>query len=174
MMGLELAAGFAWKHWKLILGGLMIAALVVMLNIRTHQRDKARQLAKDTQAAFDTTVANYRAAAEKARADDLANVARVKAEQEAITERITDEYQDRIASADARYERLRANAEAYRSSARESGVPDTSDAACRAYAGTGCEGLPALLKAAQDNTDQLLALQDWTRAQALVEVSDDR
>jgi acyl-CoA synthetase (AMP-forming)/AMP-acid ligase II len=174
MMGLELAAGFAWRHWKLILGAMMIAALVVMLNIRTHQRDKARQLAKETQAAFDTTVANYRAAAEKARADDLANVARVTAQQQAITERVVDEYQDRIASADARYERLRGSAEAYRGSVREPDMSAAGQAACRAYAGTECDAIPALLKAAQDNTDQLLALQDWTRAQALVEVSDDR
>lgn len=170
MMTLENLGSFLWRHWKLVLGGLALAVLGVMLVIAKGDARHWRKVAEAEKAAHQLTVTSYRAAAEKARADDLANVARVQRDQQAITERITDAYQDRLASADVRYDRLRAQAAAYSGGERDPDLSAAGEAACRAYAGTGCSGIPPLLKAAQDNTDRLVALQAWNRAQAGVEV----
>lgn len=122
-------------------------------------------------AAYQQAVANYLAAADEAARLDKANVARVAKEQSAITERVTHDYESKLADSASRYDRLRTKAADYLSGAGAEGVPATSDATCQAVAGTDCENLPALLKAAQDNTDQLLALQDWVRAQSTVDTN---
>ena len=59
------------------------------------------------QAAFAGTVMNYRAAADTGRAADQANAARVVAEQLAVNERTTNEFEARLAVARAAAERLR-------------------------------------------------------------------
>lgn len=58
-------------------------------------------------AAFVTTVANYRAAAGEARASDQANAQRVAAEQAAINERTSNDYESRLAAARSLVRRLR-------------------------------------------------------------------
>jgi len=96
------------------LGGVLIVALTLtfLVHDRNHWKGTAelrqQQLAQ-TKAAFDQTVAGYRAAAARARVADAANAARVKAEQSAINERTEDEYQTRIAAARADARRLRDN-----------------------------------------------------------------
>ena len=73
-----------------------------------------------------------------------------------------------------RYRRLLASAaEADTSRAADPDLSAVTDAACRAYAGADCAGLPAKLKAAQDNTDQLIALQAWVAGQAVVVTSPE-
>jgi len=170
MIAFESALSFAWRHWKAILG---LGTVAVLLFLLANARGDARhweKTAAQTQAAFDQTVAQYRIAAEAAAKLDAQNVLRVKDEQAAVTERIENEYQGKLATAADRYERLRAQAAAYSSGAGSADVSASRDATCLAYAGTDCEGLPALLKAAQDNTDQLVALQTWVRGQAAIEV----
>lgn len=128
-------------------------------------------------AALDQTVTNYRAAAAEAKRADAANVARVKSKQSTITERMIDAYQAKLDASASRYDRLREQAAGYLAHSRSvatAGLPDTSEATCRAVAGTGCEAIPPLLKAAQDNTDQLVSLQAWVAAQAAVDVSGQR
>lgn len=121
--------------------------------------------------AHEQTIANYRAAAEEAKRRDHENVVRVQTEQQAITEKVTNDYQSKLADSADRYERLRAKASGYLSHPASPGVPETRDTTCRAVAGTDCEAIPPLLKAAQDNTDQLLALQAWVRAQSVVDTT---
>jgi hypothetical protein len=149
---------------------LMVAALQSCKIDRVEgERDDARQLAQDTQAAFDTTVADYRAKAAEAGRVQAETLVRVAAERDAVAERKIHDLQVARDSADARYRRLLASAA--EADSRGAGDPDLSafaDATCRAYAGTGCHELPALLKAAQDNTDQLIALQGWARDQAAI------
>lgn len=133
------------------------------------ERDDARQLAKDTQTAFDTTVADYRAKAAEVGRVQAETLVRVAAERDAVAERKIHALQAARDTADARYRRLLASAAEANSS--RAGDPDLSafaDATCRAYAAASCDAIPPLLKAAQDNTDQLIALQGWAREQAAI------
>ena len=163
-----------------IFGGLALALLILVgmqscqIDRVTKQRDKAKLLVEQTQTAFDQTVADYRAAAAEAERIQQANLARVKAERAAIDERTIHDLKTARDSADARYRRLLASAaQADTSRAADPDLSAVTDAACRAYAGTDCAGLPAKLKAAQDNTDQLIALQAWVAGQAVVVTSSE-
>jgi hypothetical protein len=93
------------------------AALAILLilakgDARHWKKQSAafEQLYRGEQAAFAGTVANYRAAAETARAADQANISRVAAEQRAINERTTDDFEARLAAARASADRLRREA----------------------------------------------------------------
>jgi hypothetical protein len=159
-------------NWKFFAGLAIIAALGVMLLLAKGDARHWRKTAQNEKMAHELTVSGYRKAAAEAKAADLENVARVQAEQATITERIEDEYQGKLATAADRYDRLRAQAAAYSGSPRTADMSEASEATCRAYAGTDCDGIPALLKAAQDNTDKLIGLQAWTAAQASVAFGD--
>lgn len=155
------ALTFLARYWRESAIALLIAALIAtatVLSLRIESRTAERDA---EHAAHAATVANYRAAAEKAKADDLAHARAVEARDAANAERIAREYETRLADRDARYERLRATAAAYSSRRAEPGVPEDADAACLAYAAARCDELPAKMKAAQDNTDKLVALQEW-------------
>lgn len=160
------ALAFILTNWKLIAGAGIVAILSLLLVLAKGDARHWEKRATQEAAAHAQTVANYRAAADEAKRLDAANIFRVKSEQTAITERTIDAYQGKLADSASRYERLRAQASGYLSRSSPEGLPDTRETTCRTVAGTGCEELPALLKAAQDNTDQLIALQAWTAAQA--------
>jgi Tfp pilus assembly protein PilV len=70
---------YAWRHWKLIAGGLALATMGLLLVLAKADARHWQKQAEQTQAAFDTTAASYRLAAEKARADDLAHAREVEA-----------------------------------------------------------------------------------------------
>jgi hypothetical protein len=74
--------------------------------------DQFEKLYGQEQSALAGTVANYRAAAETARAADQANIARITAEQQSITERTSNDYEARLAAAHSLAQRLRAQAAA--------------------------------------------------------------
>jgi len=160
---------------------LVIALLIALsaflawrLSSVDGDRDKWRTLARETRVAFDQTVADYRAAAVETERIQQANLARVKTERAAIDERTIHDLKTARDSADARYRRLLASAaQADTSRAADPDLSAVTDAACRAYAGTDCAGLPAKLKAAQDNTDQLIALQAWVAGQAGISTSPE-
>jgi hypothetical protein len=90
---------------------LCLGVLLVLQNGETRhwkkQSEQYEQLYRGEQAAFAGTVANYRAAADAARASDKSNANRVAAEQRAINQRSTNDYQARLAAARARAEQLR-------------------------------------------------------------------
>jgi len=166
-----MAIPFLLKNWKLLLGGLAVGILGISLMFAKMDARHWHKQADQTKAAFDRTVANYRAAADEATRLAVANVARVKSEQTAITERTIDAYQTKLADSASRYDRLRAQASGYLSRPSQAGLPDTRETTCRAVAGAGCDAIPALLKAAQDNTDKLVSLQAWVSQQAAVDVN---
>ena len=91
--------------------GLALAILLVIQKSETRhwhkQSSQYEQLYGKEQAAFAGTVANYRAAAEAARAADKAAAEQVAAEQRAINERTINDYQARLVDARARAQRLR-------------------------------------------------------------------
>lgn len=170
----ETAASFVWRHWKLFAGAAVAGVLIVLLMIARGDARHYKTLWQQEQTAHQLTIANYKTAAAEAARQDQANIVRVQTEQQAITEKVTNDYQSKLADSADRYERLRAKASGYLSRPASPGVPETRDTTCRAVAGTDCENLPALLKAAQDNTDQLLALQAWVRGQSAVDVGNDK
>src|SRR5882724_4274823 len=95
-------------NWQGIAGIALSLALGVMLLIQkgeTHHWKKAsagfEQLYHQEHSAFATTVADYRAAVDQARAADQANLTRVAAEQRTINQRTADDYEDRLAAARA-------------------------------------------------------------------------
>src|SRR5438270_424751 len=106
-------------NWQGIAGIALSLALGVLLAIQkgeTHHWKKAsagfEQLYRQDQTAFATTVANYRSAADQARAADRANLTRVAAEQKTINERTANDYEARLAAARTAAQRLRLNPEA--------------------------------------------------------------
>ena len=131
------------------------------------------QLYTKDQASFAATVASYRSAAETARAADQANVERVTSEQRAINERISHDYEDRLAAARARAEQLRLQAPS--SSAYPGSGGGTPVSALPAAAGGPAQGsrqdrLPdSDALTATEQAIQLDALIAWVRQQARVD-----
>jgi hypothetical protein len=97
-LGVQGAAGLAVS--------LCLAALLVIQKGETRhwkrQSGQFEQLYRTEQAALAGTVANYKAAAEAARAADRAAAQRVAAEQRAINERTAYDFETRLADARAR------------------------------------------------------------------------
>ena len=140
-------------------------------------------------AAFAQTVANYRAAADQARAADKANAERVAAEQRSINERTSNDYEARIADARARAERLRAQASAAQADSGGRGtapVPGLSAPASGPAQAAGEDRLPARPSevgtspgtlgaddalTATEQAIQLDELIKWVRRQAAVDVN---
>jgi hypothetical protein len=169
------AIAFAGRWWRegliaaLVVG---IGLLALKVEVRTAERDTVRTGLAAEQQAHKQTEMNYRAASAEAQRQAAANVARVKSEQAAITERNLNDYQARLADVDARYERVRAQLAARTDLRSSHAAPMSiaSDATCRAYGGTDCDALLARLKAAEKQTTQLVALQEWVRQQAAVKI----
>jgi hypothetical protein len=165
--------------WQGIAGvavALALSILLVIQKVETRQWKKEsgsfEQLYRQEQSAFATTVANYRLAADQARAADQANMARVTADQAAITERTANDYQVRIAAARAESQRLRSGAQptADSSARRNPPVPGLPAAPGRAAQGAGEDELPAGdALTATEQAIQLDELIKWVRAQAAVD-----
>ena len=161
------------------------AALVVLLLIQTgetrHWRKQSgqfEQLYHAEQDAFARTVANYRAAAEAARAADKAAADRVRAEQRAINERITHDYEKRLAVLRDRTGRLRSAAAAAGADPCRRGtapMPGVPAAACPAAAGAGQDRLLAEdAVIATEQAIQLDALIQWVKRQAAIDPNQPR
>jgi hypothetical protein len=125
----ESALSLIWRHWKLILGGLIVAALSVMLLIAKGDARHWRKMHAQEETAHHLTVANYEKARAKARADDLANAAKVKAEYDALAQENQRALETQLAdarAAAARYaERMRAPGENVGNRSGGEGLPGT-------------------------------------------------
>ncbi|KKW92238.1 hypothetical protein [Sphingobium chungbukense] len=158
--------------WAPVIIGLMVAlALTSMkVDVRTAERDKARTDFAAEHQAHRQTEANYRAASAEAQRQAARNVKRVEAEQIAITERTVNDLKSHYADVDTRYERVRAElaARADLRSSDPAPVSTASDATCRAYAGTDCDGLLAKLRIAERQAWNLIKLREWAAEQAAV------
>jgi hypothetical protein len=157
---------------------LALAILLVIQKGETRHWHKAsdqyEQLYRGEQAAFAGTVANYRAAAETARAADAANARRVKAQQDKINKEQSDEFEARIADARARARRLRVEtrvAAANPGPGRTPSVPGLSAAPRGAAQAAGEDRLPpADPLIATEQAIQLDELIKWVEAQAKVDM----
>jgi len=155
------------------------AALALLLIVQASQarhwkKESARfeQLYSSEQAALATTVANYRAAADRARAADQANLARVGAEQRSINERTAHDYEARLAAARLSAQRLRQQAAAGPAdpgAGRAAAVPGVP-APSRGVAEASREDRFSIAdrELATEQAIQLDELVKWIRAQANV------
>jgi len=150
--------------------------LIIQIGEAHHWKKESgqfEQLYRGEQSAFTTTVANYRAAADSARAADRANADRVAAEQRAINERTVNDYETRLTAARVRAEQLRLEAASSPTDRRNRRSPAMSGLS--APAGTVAPGpgegrLPAA--DALTATEQALQLDElikWVKAQAKVD-----
>jgi hypothetical protein len=169
-------------NWQGIAGIAASLALGLLLLIQKgetrhwkKQSASFEQLYRSEQSAFSTTVANYRAAADQARAADEANVKRVAADQAAINQRTEHEFEARIAAARADAQRLRVRAEAAADpgAGRDSSMPGLSAAAGSASQGARQDRLPDTdRELATEQAIQLDELIKWVRAQAAIDPND--
>jgi hypothetical protein len=142
------------------------------------QSARYEQLYLAEQGARAQTIANYRAAAETARRQDLANAGRVAAEQLAISERTTHDLETRLADARLRAQRLQRGGG---STAAAGGVGRAA-----AVPATGATTGPAGRAAEEDRfslADRLLATEQaiqldelikWVIGQAAIDSSDPK
>jgi hypothetical protein len=156
---------------------LALAVLLLVQKSETrHWRKQSagfEQLYRQEQSAFAATRSNYLAAADAARAADLANAARVAAEQGSINERTAHDFQTRLAAARAAAQRLRVGppAAADPGSGGNPPVPGLSATAGGAAEAAGEDRLPqsdALI--ATEQAIQLDELIKWVRRQAAVDI----
>jgi hypothetical protein len=166
-----------WQGW---LGLIAAAVLGVMLIVQKgetrHWRKQSGQfetLYHNEQTAFAQTVANYRTAAEEARRKDAANKVRVEAEQSAISERTSHDFEIRIADARARARRLQpAQGAADPGGGRATALPGVRAAAGGAAEASGEGRLPASdALTATEQAIQLDELIKWTQRQHAIDVN---
>ena len=156
---------------------LALALLLVVQKGETRhwKAESARfeHLYRNEQSAFATTVADYRAAAEAARAADLAAAQRAAAQQQAINQRSQNDLEARLADARARAEQLRLQSRAQgdpgpRAAASMPNLPAASGEPAQA---AGQDRLPAAALTATEQAIQLDELIKWIRAQAAVDMN---
>ena len=150
-----------------IVVGTCLAGLLLLQKAETRRwRDRSAE-----HAAFAATVADYRAAAHAARAADLANATRVAAEQSAINERTSHDFEARLAAARAVAERLRREGKSPADPGRRGGaaMSGLSAAAGGIAQGAGENRLPDALLATEQAI-QLDELIKWVRQQHAIRV----
>lgn len=138
------------------------------------ESERFEQLYRNEQSAFATTVADYRAAAEAARAADLAAAQRVAAEQQTINQRSQNDLEARLGDARARAEQLRLQSGAQADPGARATTPLSflPPAAGGSDEAAGQDRLPpADALTATEQAIQLDELIKWVRAQAAVDMN---
>jgi signal transduction histidine kinase len=179
--------------WRLLnMQGIAgLAASVILLGLLLVQKGETRHWRKQSaqyerlyraeQSAFATTVANYRAAADAARAADRSAAERVAEQQRAISERTAHDYETRLAAARAAADRLRqAGTGAADSGAGRAAPVPAAGASTGAAAGAaaddrlsvGAEDLDWRL-VATEQAIQLDELIKWVKAQSALDPNAD-
>jgi hypothetical protein len=155
--------------------------LVIQKGETRHWKKQSRQfeqLYRKGEAALAGTIANYRAAAETARAADRANLARVATEQRTINERTSNDFEARLAAAHSLAQRLRGQTASAAADRRGGGATPVSGLAAPAGGAAeaaGEDGLPlADRELATEQAIQLDELIKWVRAQAAVDADGQK
>jgi hypothetical protein len=171
-------------NWQGVAGIAAAFTLLVMLTVQKleavhwkKQSEKYEQLYQEEQAAFATTVANYRVAEAQAQLADQANSNRVAAEQAAINQRTANEYENRLAAARADAAKLSSGrlrigtqTAADPGDGGSASVPGLPAAAGRPGEAARQDGLPASdALTATEQAIQLDELIKWVRTQAAVD-----
>lgn len=116
-------------------------------------------------AAHAQTRLNYRNAQKQAEAAERDRLARVKGEQERISDHVSQDYARELDDLRARYARLRAQARAAGGAPGGVAMPSVPGSTVRADGTSGSDRLLDILLAADENTVKLLKLQDWVAQQ---------
>ena len=162
-----------WREGMVAL--LLLACAAQELRVRGLKWDLrlSRQQVREEKAAHRLTVANVRAAAEKARADDAAHARRVERDQTTISEEVSRDYQEQLVDLRKRYHALRlrlAKAPANPGGAGGAAVPGLPVSPSGPDGAAGQDGLPAEdALAASEIALRLKALQDWVKGQLGIE-----
>lgn len=168
--------------WQAAVIGLLLALTVMFWQwgkdhaALTEEIAEVNGLIVEERAAHLATIDNVRLGREAARELDRQNAERVKAEAAAINERITDELEATVSTYAARNDRLRGRLAALEATAGSGGttdLPGDPDATCRAFGAADCADLAARMTDAQGSIDRLIALQDWARGVAGIEVNGE-
>jgi hypothetical protein len=164
------------RFWR---EGVMVA-LVLALGLallakagESRRAEKWQARARAAIAAHDLFIANVRAAAEKARADDAAHAHRVEKDQSKVSEEVSRDYQKDLADLRRRYDALRVRlgkTQANPGGAGSAPVPCVPGATSGSD-GAACQGgLPAEdALIASEIALRLKALQEWISGQLGVE-----
>jgi len=169
------AQGIAGIAVSLALGLLL---LIQMGETNHWKRQSAHfeQLYGQEQSARSGTVANYRAAADAARAADQANIEHVTAQQRAISERTANDFEARLAAAHSLAQRLRDQAATAAPHPRTGGaanVPVLLTPPGGSVEGAGEDRLPdSDRELATEQAIQLDELIKWVKAQANIDPND--
>jgi hypothetical protein len=164
---------------KLLIGVGCVLLLALLVHDRNRWKSKTShysELLAGERTAHALTIANYRAAAERARHADERNSARVRSAQAAISERIAHDFEGRITAARSIASRLRGAAEtatANSGARRATPVPGLPTPAGGTVEATAADRLPqsdALI--ATEQAIQLDELIKWVRKQAEVSVNE--
>jgi hypothetical protein len=99
VIALEALGSFAWRHWKLILGGLVVAGLSVALFLARNDARRAREALTAEKAAHALDIATWRAASAKAIADNIADVRSKETDAAVITEKANHDLESQLADA---------------------------------------------------------------------------
>jgi hypothetical protein len=176
--------GIAGLAAAAILASLLIAAKI---DVRHWKKQSAQfeQLYRAETKGHAETIANYRLAAERARAADRANAERVRSAQSSISERIAYDFEARLTDARARASRLRDRPETATGrggggSASLPGLPLASAGPAEAPGQDRLPGVPheVAISWGPHDPDRLIATEQalqldalirWVRAQAAVE-----
>ncbi len=181
LRGLSAAGKWLVSDWRNF-AVTLLAALYIFSNffhLPRLQADlaHARALHEAEQLAHLGTIANFIDASNEAQRQAEANAARVKAEQETITNATLANHRADLAALRARFDRLRARAAATADPRRPdaAGLPVAGDAAARADEAADQDRLPAAgglslddALIASEQALQLNALIDWLEAQSAV------
>lgn len=171
-----LGIGKAFLGWLRSLSpqALIILALCALLAVQTFrvnhtakQRDRALTGLKTAQA----TIADFKHAQAEAEAIQTHNLTVVAKQQDVITERVSHDFETRLADARARYERLRQSS--VHSSTSNDNLPAASQGASSTVEAPA-NGFPdAERLEATEIALQLDALIDWVEAQSAVPTSPE-
>jgi len=151
-----------WGYWGWHDAEDEVAVLTVKL-------DEEIEAKKAWIAAYQDFIAAVEAQREEARRLDLANKARVDAEQRRTIERTRREYQARLDATAVAAQRLRDQLAAVGGDGDygTEDLPSSFTARCRAFGAADCDdllaSLPDILAAAEDNTSKLIGLQEYVR-----------
>ncbi|HET8750481.1 MAG TPA: hypothetical protein VFM42_07050 [Sphingomicrobium sp.] len=140
-----------------------------------QESGRFEQLYRADQSALGGTVANYRAAADAARAADIANVERVAAEQREINERTAHDYEARLAAARTDARRLRGEATTAAADPGRRGIPPVPGLPAPAGGTAEAAGQDRLPQSdALTATEQAIQLDElikWVRSQSMVKTA---
>jgi hypothetical protein len=150
-----------------------LGILLIIQKAETHhwkqESGRFEQLYRNEQSALAGTVANYRAAADEARATDKANAERVATEQRQINERTAHDYETRLAAARLSARRLRVEAASAAADSGHRGIPPVPGLPASAAGAAEAAGEDRLPRSdaltATEQAIQLDELIEWVKAQ---------